>query len=560
MKLKNLKLTSLLAALALPFVASADYTVSPDGKGDYKTVNEAVQAVPKGLEKPFTVFVKNGDYKEKVFVESRFVRLVGESRDGVVIHYPILNEEWDREWHAAHPDGKGDSRWGNAVINIKKGADDFTMENLTVYNNYGSTVKETHNHQFAVFGRATRTIIRNCNVWSDGSDTVSLWCAGGMYYHDNCHFRSWGVDFVCPRGWCYAKNCKIEGRGPAAVWHDGGRDKDMKFVLDRCSFDSPVKGSELGRHHGDACFYLKDCKLGGGNMSKKIAHARTDAMKWGERVFYSNCKYDDGTQPEWAKDNFDVDPKIVDAAWTFGGKWNPEAGCAAAVTIRMMGDSTMVSYPESAAPQQGWGQRFQEHLREGVTVVDYAKGGSSTKSTLSGSKEWTRMQADLKAGDYVVIAFGHNDSFQLDPNDTQEKHINKAKYVSCDVPEYKDNMRFLVKFARERGATPVFATSIPRYLRAKVVDGHVEVRPGRLMEYVNATKELGAELNVPVLDIMAEADAAFRKMSPEEVQSLYMIAAKNDKTHTTDKGANFFATIAARLASEQKLPFAPAAP
>ena len=233
-----------------------------------------------------------------------------------------------------------------------------------------------------------------------------------------------------------------------------------------------------------------------------------------------------------------------------------EAAKPASITVRMMGDSTMVAYPESAAPQQGWGQRFQEHLREGVTVVDYAKGGSSTKSTLSGSKEWTRMQADLKAGDYVVVAFGHNDSFRLAEGDTQEKHIKKAKYVGCSVEEYKNNMRFIVKFARERGATPVFATSIPRYLRAKVVDGHVEVRPEGLMDYVNATRELGKELKVPVLDLMAEADAAFRKMSPEAVQELYMIKAKNDKTHTTDKGANFFATIAARLASEQKLPFA----
>ena len=231
----------------------------------------------------------------------------------------------------------------------------------------------------------------------------------------------------------------------------------------------------------------------------------------------------------------------------------------APITVRMMGDSTMVSYPESAAPQQGWGQRFQEHLRDGVTVVDYAKGGSSTKSTLSGSREWARMQADLKAGDYVVIAFGHNDSFRLAEGDTQEKHLKKAKYVSCDLPEYKDNMRHIVKFVRGRGATPVFATSIPRYLRAKVVDGHVEVRPEGLMDYVNATRELGKELKVPVLDLMAEADAAFRKMSPEEVQSFYMIKAKNDKTHTTGKGADFFASIAARLASEQKLPFAAAA-
>lgn len=315
-------LSIVIAALAA-FGAGDHCTVAADGSGDYKTVNEAVQAVPRDNEKPFTVFVRNGDYHEKVFVESRFVRLVGESREGVVIHYAILNEEWEREFRESG--AQGSSRWGCAVLNIAATATDFTLENLTVYNNYGTTVRETHNHQFAVFGRATRTITRNCNLWSDGSDTVSLWANGGMYYHENCDFRSWGVDFVCPRGWCYAKNCTFMGRGPAEVWHDGSKDRDMKFVLVDCRFESLKKNSDLGRHHGDACFYLKNCRFGGGNVAKPIVHARTDALKWGERVHYFNCRYDDGRQPDWAADNFDVDPGVVDAAWAFGGRWNPAA-------------------------------------------------------------------------------------------------------------------------------------------------------------------------------------------------------------------------------------------
>jgi hypothetical protein len=81
---------------------------------------------------------------------------------------------------------------------LQEGADDCVISGLTVYNNYGTAVENTTIHQMAIFGRATRTIIINSNVWADGNDALSLWAPGsnGMYYHADLYLRCPGVDFL----------------------------------------------------------------------------------------------------------------------------------------------------------------------------------------------------------------------------------------------------------------------------------------------------------------------------------------------------------------------------
>ncbi|KAK6147537.1 hypothetical protein DH2020_018449 [Rehmannia glutinosa] len=45
-------------------------TVAKDGSGDYRTINEAVQAMPKRSKERFFIYVKKGEYKEQVVVHS----------------------------------------------------------------------------------------------------------------------------------------------------------------------------------------------------------------------------------------------------------------------------------------------------------------------------------------------------------------------------------------------------------------------------------------------------------------------------------------------------------
>src|SRR5438128_9593235 len=64
-------------------------TVAKDGSGKYKTVQEALDAVPLNNKKPVTVLIKDGIYKEKLHLDSlkNFVTIIGENKFNTVLTY-----------------------------------------------------------------------------------------------------------------------------------------------------------------------------------------------------------------------------------------------------------------------------------------------------------------------------------------------------------------------------------------------------------------------------------------------------------------------------------------
>ncbi len=299
-----------------------DLVVAGNGSGDYTTIQAAIDAAPANATRPFVILVKNGTYHEKIFIDKPFITLIGEDRDSTRIIYAELRSNWLRD----HPDDD----WGSAVVNIGNNANDLTLANLTVYNNYGA-LYGNHDHQFAVRGfEATRIIIINCNIKADGGDTLSLWNRiTGMYYHADCYFEGW-VDYVCPRGWCYITNCRFFGYNTpsASIWHDGSTDIDQKLVIRNSSFDG-VPEFPLGRNHRDAQFYLLDCKFSENMANRPIYQAKDSAAyKWGQRYYFYN-NHRQGGDFSWYADNLQEAkgspaPEDITPTWTFQHKWDPE--------------------------------------------------------------------------------------------------------------------------------------------------------------------------------------------------------------------------------------------
>jgi pectinesterase len=311
---------------------SPDIVVAADGSGNFKTIQAAVESIPNTNRERTIVFVKDGVYHEKIRVDASFVTLRGQSRKGTRIEFAQLNDDFTRK-----PDNLG-----RAVINLNR-ADDFVLENLTAENTAGVIGP----HAFTIYGTGDRTVIVDCDVLSDGADTVSLWLGErGRYYHANCNFRG-SVDFVCPRGWCYATNCSFyEMKNTAAVWHDGVRDPDMKFVMRNCRFDG-TNGWNLARHHHDAQFYFLDCTfaktmidrapfrviypLDGTTPSEADIRRNADLDKsniQGERSYFYNS-HREGGDYAWLANNLSSatnspKPERINAAWTFAGRWDPE--------------------------------------------------------------------------------------------------------------------------------------------------------------------------------------------------------------------------------------------
>ncbi len=292
-----------------------------------ESIQAAIEAAPEASEKPYVIFIKNGIYKEKVIIDRPNIVLIGENRDSTrLIHAELAGDVSIKEY-------KG-QRVGNGVIVLLEGADDCVISGLTVYNNYGSTVEETTAHQMSVFGRATRTIVINSNVWADGNDALALWAPGGdgMYYHADLDIRCPGVDILCPRGWCYATRIRIYGDGRALIWHDGRGDYNKKLVITESHFDSksPVT---LGRYHHDAQIFLLNCTTSEKIIDHPIGYAYSDKVldpiPWGQRIYLHNLKREGGNFT-WMKNNLEQSkdapkPEEINANWTFGGAWDPEA-------------------------------------------------------------------------------------------------------------------------------------------------------------------------------------------------------------------------------------------
>ncbi len=291
-----------------------------------ESIQAAIDKAPREGRKPYTIFVRKGTYGEKVIISRPHIVLVGEDRDSTVL---VLAETKETQKIKEY-EGKA---VGNGVVVLQEGADDCVISGMTIYNNYGTTVERTTRHQMAVFGRATRTIIVNCNIWADGNDALSLWApeGNGMYYHADLLLRCPGVDFLCPRGWCYATRCRFYGDSRAIVWHDGRGDKSKKLVITNSHFDA-ASPTVLGRYHHDSQFFFVSCTMSKNILDSNISYAYTDKVldpcPWGQRVYFFNCTREGG-HGTWMNDNLseaDGAPEYhtVTARWTFNDQWDPE--------------------------------------------------------------------------------------------------------------------------------------------------------------------------------------------------------------------------------------------
>ncbi len=291
-----------------------------------ESIQKAIEKAPANPEKPFCILIRKGLYNQKVVIDRPNIVLVGEDRDSTIIQLAQLNSKPVVTEYNGKP-----LKFG--VVELLKGADDCVISGLTIYNNYGSTVEKTTAHQMAVYGRATRTIIINSNIWADGNDALSLWApdSNGMYYHADLFLRCSGVDFLCPRGWCYATRCKFLGDGHAIIWHDGRGDQSKKLVITNSTFDAKSP-TPLGRYHHDSQFYLLNCKLSAQILDRNISYAYTDKVldpcPWGQRTYYHSCIREGGNSG-WLNDNLNEaegSPKFhqVTSKWVFGKRWNPE--------------------------------------------------------------------------------------------------------------------------------------------------------------------------------------------------------------------------------------------
>lgn len=335
-----LKILFVLACLLINlmlFAQAKKIIVDIGGKGDFSSLQEAINSLSDSAAAPRIIHMRPGTYHEKIFLTKHNIIIEGEDRDKTIITQDIARDEW----RCDHRDD-----WGVATVNLN--GNDITLKNLTIANDYGFHQKEprtvscatdtvTHQktitsggHQMALRSmKSTRLKAINCRFRAYAGDTVSPWnLVDGMFYFKDCLMEG-GVDFYCPRGWAWAENCTFfANTGPASIWHDGSGNPEYKTVLKNCSFDG-FEGFNLGRYHRDAQFYLIGCRFSQHLADKDIYLVPTDnKISWGRRVYYAGCRREGGDY-SWFKNNLASAPgaprmEDITVQWLFGEKWKPE--------------------------------------------------------------------------------------------------------------------------------------------------------------------------------------------------------------------------------------------
>lgn len=240
---------------------------------------------------------------------------------------------------------------------------------------------------------------------------------------------------------------------------------------------------------------------------------------------------------------------------------NPGRIDPALPTIFVAGDSTAA---RAKAPQQGWAVAFAPYLdRTKVNLSNRALGGRSSRTFIT-QGWWEKLLADVKAGDWVLIQFGHNDASPVneDPSTPREKMRSRGSLpglgeetqdivnVLTEKPEtvrtFGSYLRQMIRDVRAKGATPILLSPT---IRCEWKDGKIE-RGGPHRRWA---REVAQAEGVWFVDVSRLVADAFQQLGEEKVRTFF----PKDHTHTNEAGADAVAQqVVAGLAGLKEANFA----
>lgn len=182
-----------------------DAVVDINGKGDYTKVQEAIDAAPSESEKPYLIFIANGEYEEYVMIPKKknFIHLIGQDKDKTIIKYKVTVS--NENVTGKYPENPWDYSYLNSANNMSSEqcavmvifGNDFYAENLTLENTWG-TENMSGPQADALCTRVDRIAFYNCKLLSF-QDTWWVRQAtndiSARNYADNCFIQG-AVDYV----------------------------------------------------------------------------------------------------------------------------------------------------------------------------------------------------------------------------------------------------------------------------------------------------------------------------------------------------------------------------
>ncbi|QXU49712.1 pectin esterase [Chryseobacterium sp. D764] len=211
---KNFNLISIFSILLLSLLSfkTADKTivVSKDGKGNFTTVQQAIDAIENGSSTRTKILIKPGIYKEKIIIPETkgAIVLEGENPQNTIITYDDFASKKNTE-------GKDIGTTGSSTVFIY--SNDFTAKNISFENSSGRVGQAV-----AVLTSGDRIAFENCRFLGN-QDTLYLKGAQDLTdktkpsrnYFKNCYIEG-TTDYIFGAGTAVFENCTIYSKETAS--------------------------------------------------------------------------------------------------------------------------------------------------------------------------------------------------------------------------------------------------------------------------------------------------------------------------------------------------------
>ena len=253
----------LLATQTLSAQDKYTMTVSLDGKGDFTSIQAAINASKAYPDQRVVINVKNGIYKEKVLVPACNTNLsiIGESVEKTIITFDDYFNKINK--------GRNSTFYTYTMLVL---ANDFRMENVTVENSAGPV-----GQAIALYIEGDHSFIRNCHILGN-QDTLLASGHFSRQYFENC-FIEGTTDFIFGEATTLFENCTIHC-------------KTNSFIT--------AASTPEGKPYG---FVFRNCKITAATGVDKVFLGRP--WRSFAKVAYLNCEMGSFVRPEgwdnWSK-------------------------------------------------------------------------------------------------------------------------------------------------------------------------------------------------------------------------------------------------------------------
>lgn len=289
-------------------------TVAQDGSGDYRTIQEAVNAVRDLSQVRVNIYIKPGIYQEKLVIPSwkTNIALIGENSLTTI----ITNSDYSGKDYPGGKDSFGRAKYSTYTSHtVLVQGDDFIAKNLTIENKAGRVGQAV-----ALHIEGDRASIINCRLLGN-QDTVYTARDTSRQYYKQCYIEG-TTDFIFGAATAVFQNCTIKNLSnsyiTAASTTQGQRFGyvflDCKVIADtaakRCYLGRPWRpyartvfiNTELGSHirpegwhnwgkpdNEKTAFYAEyNSKGPGANPSKRVPWSKQLTKKQARKYTLKN--------------------------------------------------------------------------------------------------------------------------------------------------------------------------------------------------------------------------------------------------------------------------------